>query len=365
MQEEPVRAQGGDNAAGGHRLASERRGCAGALNGANRNERDVIVDNRSLALRIARRGAHHVRDIDEEGFVGLHRRVAIHDDGEDIAGLGGGDRLRGERLRDVVGAGERRIIGRRDIEGNAADGRGRGQRDRKGVVGGAGVAFVQRNIIDRECGCPAPARALRGKREIVDGEPVIGTGGIEVIPANEECGARSDVEAGDGDGRDHRAIGGGVAVQCGSGGGRADGAVEVQRIDVGPGARGKCRGVSGVLEVETIGAGCGGVADSPLFAGVGDDERGDGTPGVVDERSANGRREGTAQQSAERAISGVGAKAINVAGVTGAGAAGIGTVVQCAGTRFEKRPTGGKHGIGGARTGEAIEILGVRGARRG
>ena len=104
--------------------------------------------------------------------------------------------------------------------------------------------------------------------EIVDGEAVVGAGRVDVEPADPEGRAVGDGEAGDVE-RQGGAVRGQIAVQ---GAGRAgrDRGVEIELVDVGPGAGGEAGRVEADLEVELVGDGAVDAAEPPLLADIGD-----------------------------------------------------------------------------------------------
>src|SRR5690606_1528725 len=154
----------------------------------------------------------------------------------------------------------------------------------------------------------------RRQRKIVHGQAVVGAGGVEVGPAEAEAAAVGDGKAGDLAG--HGGAVGGVVAVLGAGGGGV-GRIEVQRIHVHPAAVGQAGGIEAVLEVE--GVDTAGRAQAPLFAGVGDVERGDFAAHVVGEGSAEAGGQRPAEQATQGAFAAAaGAEAVAVAGVAAA-----------------------------------------------
>ena len=185
--------------------------------------RRVVVGDGAHALSVADHRVGHVGDVDEEGLVRLAERVAVHQHREGIRTVAGRDGLAGQAVGDVIHARAGGAVGGGDVEGDAAGACRCAQAHSKGEVGGAGIAFVDGDIVDGQ------------RRQIVVED---GAGG---------AGRRADGVTGAGiEGEDHRLVGfdGGIGrrIDGDSAGGGAGGDGDRRRDGRVIGAR--CRGAS-------------------------------------------------------------------------------------------------------------------------
>ena len=94
-------------------------------------------------------GAVDVRHVYEEVFVGLDLQVTIHRDIEGISLLARGDRLSSQTAHLIIVVSRARgTVLSSDIESNAAFGRRLVKAQDESENRGAGVAFIQADIVD-------------------------------------------------------------------------------------------------------------------------------------------------------------------------------------------------------------------------
>src|SRR5581483_1592603 len=106
---------------------------------------------------------------------------------------------------------------------------------------------------------------------------------------------------------------------------------------IGPRTGNEVRGVEAVLEIHLVGAACG--AEAPLFAVVGNCQRGDRAAGVVREAGAEVRDERAASELSERAFRRAGsAVAVRVARGAASGVDGVLLVVARASAGLGHEP---------------------------
>ncbi len=192
LDPEAIGGIGRHDSARGNRCADQRREVRGALDRVDAGGATVVVDDGAGALAVADGRPGDVRDVHEEGLVGLDGGVTVDRDIERVGGIAGRNRLACQALRHVVVVGRRRrvVIGG-DVERHAAGGRRRREADREAERRRSGVALVRRNVVDREFGSHRPT--LSGQREVIDSEAVIRAGNkVGVDPAQPERGARGN-----------------------------------------------------------------------------------------------------------------------------------------------------------------------------
>src|SRR5262249_59833812 len=186
--------------------------------------------------------------------------------------------LTSQRLRHVIVVrGRGAVVLSGDVKCHTANSGGRGETDREGESGRTGVTFVRRDVIDRKRG--RRACAYRRKREIVNGQAVIGAGSVEIEPPNEKRRAIGDAQPRDRK-TDRGAIGGRVSIER-SGRAGGDRAGKIELIDIRPGSGRKTGSICAVLEINPVGAPR--RSQSPLLAGVTDLEAGNRRACIVGE----------------------------------------------------------------------------------
>ena len=110
----------------------------------------IVVADRALTLGVARHCIADIGDVDEEGFVGLDVGVAVDLHGEHVGAVAGGDALAGQASRGVIARCAGSAVGGGDVEADAAGRCRRAQADGEGEIGRAGIAFVERDIVDAQ-----------------------------------------------------------------------------------------------------------------------------------------------------------------------------------------------------------------------
>ena len=125
---------------------------------------------------------------------GRHVAVDLHREGE--AGTACRNHLRGERLRDVVGAGLGGAVRGGDVERDAARSGGRIEGHGEREVRCPRVALGLRQVVDRKTRLSGDG-AVRREREFVNRQAVVGASCVEVGPADPERGTRGNAQARD------------------------------------------------------------------------------------------------------------------------------------------------------------------------
>ena len=315
--------------------------------------RSVVVDDRAQALAIGHRRAGGIADVGEKRFVGLGQGVANDQHGERIRRAAGGNGLAGQRILRVVGGLDGSAVGSRDIERHAAGTSRCRQADGERVRGRAGIALVQRHIIDGEI--RQWDAGIRRQREVVDREAIVGVARISIGPADPEGSAIGDGQRGNRR-RQRGPIGRHVAVLGADGG--VDGRDEIERGDIGPRAGHQVGGIEAVFEVDLVGTPR--RAQPPLFAGVGHVQSADRGAGVVGVAGAEVRDHRAAAQAAECTVCGRRrAVTVGIAGIAAAGIDAVLLVVTRAAAGLGHEPTGDGQVVGrtACRVRQRVEIL--------
>ena len=344
----------------------ERRGAGIAFDardvGDRQRRRRVVVDDRAGRLRIGHGRAADVGHVDEQRFVRLGQRVAVHGDREQDRVAACGDHGARHGAGEVIGGRGRGVVGGRDVEADATRGRRHRQRDDEVQRGGARIAFDHGRVRDGQCG--QRRAAVRRDRELVDREAMVAAGVIGVGPSQQDLRTHRYRQAIDREtARD--AVGGEVAVERTCGAAR-DGTGEVQRrhggarsLEIGERACNRRRAEK-VRERNRL---RGGRAVAPLLAHVGHIERRDRLARVVVQPRAPEQMANRGIARAERPERALGRGSAAVAVEVAAVARAVVGNDREARARARVIPAGDRRVVGpcrGTARGQAVEALLIR-----
>lgn len=181
LQEEPGAAACRHDARGGHHLALQRRARTLALDGVDRQQTEVVVEDGAGGAQRGRQRAGEAADLQPEAFIRLRRGVAQDIDGNGGAAFASGDAQAGGGQGDIVAAGGGGAIDGGGGEAHPARTGRLAQAQGEYQAAGAGIAFGLADIGQRGDRLAAAAAQARGAGGIARGRRAGGeVGGVVV-----------------------------------------------------------------------------------------------------------------------------------------------------------------------------------------